>query len=208
MPLQDEEGIVAQFWTVAEELWEQRLPIAAIATLEGLLRRPIPASLVVEDVRTRLRLADMILSESVHPEWARRTLEPARDLSHHHAVGPALRMELLRLLSVCARRKHQHKLSVSYLEESLKSIGDERKRKATLPLDLVLAEANAHLELSRTWYARLLDSKFLDADAAHQLTRVSSVYDRFALQSDTSTTAITLCVCHIYGLLLACLLRL
>lgn len=197
-----DETMVHQFWAVAEELWDHQLPLAAIATLEGLLRRPIPASLVVEDVKTRLRLADMMLCEAVHPEWARRTLEPARDLAHHHAVAAPLRVELLRLLSVCARRKHQHKLSVSYLEEALKSISDERKRKAvSLSAELASAEVCVHVELSRTWYSKLLESNFLDVDAAHQLVRISSVYDRFALQSATSSMAITLCVCHIYGLL-------
>ncbi|CUG05679.1 Hypothetical protein, putative [Bodo saltans] len=199
-----EEVVVHQFWSTAEELWDQHFPLAAIATLEGLLRRPIPASLVVEDIKTRLRLADMMLCEAVHPEWARRTLEPARDLAHHHAVDAPLRVELLRLLSVCARRKHQHKLSVSYLEEALKSIADQRKRKvASLPVDLVIAEVCVHLELSRTWYSKLLETNFLDADAAHHLVKISSVYERFALHSSTSPMAITLCVCHIYGLLCA-----
>jgi hypothetical protein len=198
----NEESVVQQFWSTAEELWEQQLPLAAIATLEGLLRRPIPASLVVEDVKTRLRLADMMLCEAVHPEWARRTLEPARGLAHHHAVDAPLRVELLRLLSVCARRKHQHKLSVSYLEEALKGIAEQRKRNVTtLPVDLVIAEVCVYLELSRTWYSKLLESNFLDADAGHQLVKISSVYERFALHSNTSAMAITLCVCHIYGLL-------
>lgn len=196
------EAPVLMYWQVAEELLRNGSPTSAVLVLEGLLARPIPASMVEEEMRTRIRLADILLTEGLHPDLARRALEPARSLALHHSVSTVMHIELLRLLSVCSRRKHNFKMSVSCLQEALSKISAERKRKVNVSdKDIVAVEAHIHLELSRTFYSRLVENHFFDVEAASQLVSVSSVYSRFALVPETAAAAVTLCVCHLYGLL-------
>lgn len=187
------EATVRRYWAVAETLVATKELSAAVCVLDALLQKTVSASLVELEIRTRIRIAEIVLTDtSQHPELARRSLEPSLQHLSHFSISDACRVEALKLLGVCHRRKHQYTTS----EEFLKRAVD-----LSSSLDDKALHASVLLEISRTRYSRLTESNFTDRNAAKELVAVCSVYPQLAAVAETSAVALTLCICQFYGLI-------
>ena len=235
------ESDIRSYWEAAESLVAAGAAICAINLLDALLAAPVPSSMILEEITTRVRAADLALSEQLHPDVARRIIEPAIKLFDHFSVSAELKVNVLKIMSIVARRRSQYAQSVAFLqqcstivEKELNSSGGgvikmaiegddsspsasrRRRVEAAAPRAVVKEEQKPHgpsevleklqclilLELSRTHYARVLDSQFSDMDAIAQMEHSTARYASFAQSPALYSLSATLCVTHIFSLLL------
>jgi len=137
---------IESLWAAAEVLLSSGYILEAVQTLDGLVSSDaFPVALTAHEMRTRIRLAEILLSYTTAFDEARRVLEGAAKHYGHGDVDISMRLRVLRGLATCASRKGQPSAAVKYLEEALQVCqkGRDDDWHDTLLVELTVAHIEA-----------------------------------------------------------------
>lgn len=152
----------AAYCLVAERLLAAGAVVEGCAALESLVRRLHDAGDAVDELRVRVRVADVLLTRSVAADAPRRVLEEGREGLRHPAVPAAVRAAYHRLLGIAYRRRQ-------LFDRALGEFAAARKHAATADERDAIA-----VDTARVHYARCVDTGFGDPAAIAALAECSA----------------------------------
>lgn len=188
MPTALSVNAVKELWLYAEQLASNSDEIGSIAMLEAML--PLfTNAMIEEEVATRIRLADLILSSPhLHPDSARKVLEAHSvvQLMDHPQTSSTTRSSVLRLVGVSHRRRGNYSRSARCFQEALAKIAS----------DDLLSEATLRLELSRTLFSALLLEEAHQGNLRDALLEATAPYKKLVSLPGLRAISLSLCICH------------